>query len=92
MSASAVPQLPQNLVPGGFSAPHATQPGSSDAPQSPQNFLPVGLEIPQPGQSMVASVRTLAARHGDRARPSVWPNVRRLKDLSPYFSFSFAAK
>ena len=67
MSASAAPQLPQNLVPEGFSAPHAVQEGSSDAPQSPQNFLPVGLEIPQLGQSMVASVRTSAARLGGRA-------------------------
>ncbi|HET9445201.1 MAG TPA: hypothetical protein VFO35_03030, partial [Steroidobacteraceae bacterium] len=67
MSASAAPQLPQNLVPEGFSAPHAAQESSSDVPQSPQNFLPVGLEIPQLGQSMVASVRTSAARFGGRA-------------------------
>jgi hypothetical protein len=67
MSASAAPQLPQNFVPKGFSVPHAVQEGSSDAPQSPQNFLPVGLEILQLRQSMVASVRTSAARLGSRA-------------------------
>jgi hypothetical protein len=67
MSASGAPQLPQNFVPGGFSAPHAAQHSTSDVPQSPQNFLPVGLEIPQLGQSIVASVRTSAARLGGRA-------------------------
>src|SRR5215475_12467745 len=51
-SANAAPQLPQNLLPGEFSAPHAAQEGGSDAPQSPQNLLPAGFGVPQLGQSM----------------------------------------
>src|SRR5262245_26901385 len=51
-SANAAPQLPQYLLPGGVSAPHAAQEGGSDAPQSPQNLLPAAFEVPQLGQSM----------------------------------------
>src|SRR6516225_5655401 len=43
---SAAPQSAQNLLSGGFSAPHATQRTGSDVPHLPQNFLPSGLAAP----------------------------------------------
>jgi hypothetical protein len=49
---SAVPQSPQNLLPDGFSAPHAAQRTGNGAPQSPQIFFPSQLALPQLGQSM----------------------------------------
>src|SRR6266702_173738 len=42
---SAAPQSPQNLLPDGFSAPHAAQRTSSGAPQSPQTFFPSRLVL-----------------------------------------------
>src|SRR5918911_396231 len=52
VSVSAAPQSPQNLLPDGFSAPHAAQRSGSGTPQSPQNLFPSGLAAPQLGQSM----------------------------------------
>src|SRR5512140_2399906 len=49
---SAVPQSPQNLLPDGFSAPHAAQCTGSGAPQLPQTFFPSRLALPLLGQSM----------------------------------------
>jgi hypothetical protein len=49
---SAVPQSPQNLLPDGFSAPHAAQRTGSGAPHSPQTFFPSQLALPLLGQSM----------------------------------------
>jgi hypothetical protein len=37
------PHAPQNLLPGGFSAPQAPQPEASRVPHSPQNFVPAGF-------------------------------------------------
>jgi hypothetical protein len=47
--ANAAPQSAQNLLLGGFSAPHAVQRTGKGrgVPQSPQNFLPSGLAAPQ---------------------------------------------
>ena len=50
--ASAAPQSAQNLLPGGFSAPHAAQRTGRGVPQSPQNFFPSRLAAPQLGHSM----------------------------------------
>ena len=52
LAVSAAPQWPQNLLPAGFSAPHAAQRIGSCAPQSPQNFIPAKIALPQLGQSM----------------------------------------
>jgi len=44
-----VPQLPQNVVPGGLAVPHLAQVrafGVKVAPQLPQNFMVVGIEAP----------------------------------------------
>jgi hypothetical protein len=49
---STAPQSAQNLLPGGFSAPHAMQRTGSGVPHLPQNFLPSGLAAPQLGHSM----------------------------------------
>jgi hypothetical protein len=49
---SAAPQSPQNLLPGGFSTPHASQRIGSGLPQSPQNFFLSGFAAPQLGHSM----------------------------------------
>ena len=50
--ASAAPQSAQNLLPGGFSALHATQRTGSGVPHVPQNFFPSGFAAPQLGHSM----------------------------------------
>jgi hypothetical protein len=50
--ASAAPQLAQNFLLGGLSAPHAVQRTGSGVPQSPQNLFPSRLVAPQLGQSM----------------------------------------
>src|ERR671932_163898 len=64
---SAAPQSPQNLLPDGFSAPHAAQRTGSGAPQSPQNFFPSGLTLPQLGQSMLHLIaRRWSAYHRSR--------------------------
>src|ERR671933_1767904 len=52
LAVSVAPQSPQNLLPDGFSAPHAAQRTGSATPQSPQNFFPSGLALPQLGHSM----------------------------------------
>lgn len=44
---SAVPQSPQNFLPGGFEAPQEGQICSSAAPQSPQKRLSAGFSPPQ---------------------------------------------
>ena len=48
----AAPQSAQNVLPGGFSAPHALQRTGRAVPQSPQNFFPSRLAAPQLGHSM----------------------------------------
>jgi hypothetical protein len=47
LAPSAVPQSPQKLLPGGFSAPHCGHGFVNGAPQSPQNFFSAGLLLPQ---------------------------------------------
>jgi len=47
-----VPQSPQYLLAGGFSAPQAEQRSASGAPQSPQNCFLSGFALPQLGHSM----------------------------------------
>jgi hypothetical protein len=49
---SVAPQSPQNLLPDGFSDPHAPQRTDSGLPQSRQTFLPSGLALPQLGHFM----------------------------------------
>jgi hypothetical protein len=49
---SAVPHSPQNLNPGGFSAPHLAQLLFSGLPQLPQNLVVSGFSELQLGQRM----------------------------------------
>src|SRR5712692_7321071 len=51
--ARGVPHASQNLAPGRFSAPQATQCTGSGAAHSLQNFAPVRFSQPQRGQRMV---------------------------------------
>ena len=54
-SANAAPQLPQNLLSGAFSAPHAAQEGGSAAPQSPQISCQPDSQFRSSGNPCVAS-------------------------------------
>jgi hypothetical protein len=47
-----LPQSAQNLLPAGFSAPHAVHRTGRGVPHLPQNFIPSGLAAPQLGHSM----------------------------------------
>ena len=57
-SPRGAPQSPQNLFPGGFSAPHVEQPRARALPQSPQNRLATGFSAPQLHTQTPAKPRT----------------------------------
>ena len=48
----ALPHSPQNLLSGGFGAPHVGHPGASDAPHSIQNLRAASFSVPQAAQLM----------------------------------------
>ena len=50
LSAKEAPHCPQNLKPGGLSAPHCGHAFFRGAAHSPQNFMPGGFSKPQAEQ------------------------------------------
>jgi hypothetical protein len=63
VEASAVPQSPQKLLLGGFSAPHFGQRFVNGAPQSPQSDLPAGLSLPHLEQRISSPLAHKFALH-----------------------------